>query len=101
MDLYIFFPFNYPRFFKAIIFIRVGNLIHFRQNSQAIKNRGGIIISSPFNSSTLMLASLRLCGVPFTAAFFSKEPIIELNYQTTIYLGVGTFIILRVFYGVV
>ena len=28
-------------FFKAIIFIRVGNLIHFRQNYQAIKNRGG------------------------------------------------------------
>jgi len=57
-------------FFKAIIFIRVGNLIHFSQNYQAIKNSGGIILRSPLNSSTLILASLRLCGAPFTAAFF-------------------------------
>ena len=84
-------------FFKAMIFISVGNLIHFSQNYQAIKNRGGIALSSPLNSSTLILASLRLCGVPFTAAFFSKEPIIELSCQTTIYLGVNTFIILSVF----
>jgi len=87
-------------FFKAMIFISVGNLIHFSQNYQAIKNRGGIALSSPLNSSTLILASLRLCGVPFTAAFFSKEPIIELSCQTTIYLGVNTFIILSVFFTV-
>lgn len=84
-------------FFKAIIFISVGNIIHFSQNYQAIKNRGGIILSSPLNSSTLILARLRLCGVPFTAAFFSKEPIIELNCQTTIHFGVRVFIILSVF----
>lgn len=83
-----------------MIFIRVGNLIHFRQNYQAMKNSGGLILSSPLNSSTLILASLRLCGAPFTAAFFSKEPIIELNCQTTIYLGVNTFIVLRVFFTV-
>jgi len=57
-------------FFKAMIFIRVGNLIHFRQFYQAIKNRGRELFSSPFNRSTLVLARVSLTGAPFAAAFF-------------------------------
>ena len=57
-------------FFKAIIFVRVGNIIHSSQLYQSIKNTGTIFYSSPFNSSTIILARARLCGAPFTAAFF-------------------------------
>lgn len=80
-------------FFKAIIFIRVGNLIHSRQLYQSIKNTGVIFFSSPFNSSTIILASARLCGTPFTAAFFSKEPIIEINIYNSRRLGIIVFIL--------
>jgi len=75
-------------FFKAIIFIRVGNLIHLSQNYQALKNRGSLRTSRPFNNSTLILARFRLCGAPFAAAFFSKEPIVELSFYRSSYLGV-------------
>jgi len=82
-------------FFKAIIFVRVGNIIHSSQLYQSIKNTGTIFYSSPFNSSTIILARARLCGAPFTAAFFSKEPIIEINIYGTRTLGIVIFVILR------
>jgi NADH-ubiquinone oxidoreductase chain 5 len=81
-------------FFKAIIFIRVGNIIHSRQLYQSIKNTGTMFFSSPFNSSTIILARARLCGTPFTAAFFSKEPIIEINIYNDTTLGIFIFTIL-------
>jgi len=84
-------------FFKAIIFISVGNLIHFRQFYQSIKNRGIILFSSPFNRATLILSSFSLCGVPFAAAFFSKEPIIEWSIYTNRSLGLYLGTIVRVF----
>merc|ERR1712203_313656 len=82
-------------FFKAIIFIRVGNIIHSRQLYQSIKNTGTMFFSSPLNSSTIILARARLCGTPFTAAFFSKEPIIEINIYNDTTLGLFIFTILR------
>jgi len=75
----------------------MGNLIHFRQFYQAIKGRGRILLSSPFNRSTLILARIRLCGVPFAAAFFSKEPIIEWSIHTGRSLGLFICLIIRVF----
>jgi len=82
-------------FFKAIMFIRVGNIIHSSQLYQSIKNTGIIFFSSPLNSSTIILARARLCGTPFTAAFFSKEPIIEINIYNDTTLGMLVFTILR------
>lgn len=81
-------------FFKAMIFIRVGNIIHSRQLYQSIKNTGRILFSSPFNSSTIILARASLCGTPFTAAFFSKEPIIEINIYNNRTLGIIIFTLL-------
>lgn len=75
----------------------MGNLIHFRQFYQSIKNRGRTLYSSPFNRSTLVLASFRLCGAPFAAAFFSKEPIIEWSIYTNSSLGFYLAILVRVF----
>lgn len=53
-----------------------------------------ILFSSPFNSSTIILARASLCGTPFTAAFFSKEPIIEINIYNNRTLGIITFTLL-------
>lgn len=65
-------------FFKAIIFVSTGNLIHLSQSYQSVKNTGIIFCSSPVNSSIVIISSIRLIGLPFIAAFFSKEPIIEI-----------------------
>jgi NADH-ubiquinone oxidoreductase chain 5 len=80
-------------FFKAIIFIRVGNIIHHSQLYQTLKNRGNIINSSPFNSSALITATFSLCGAPFAAAFFSKEPIAEIYFYTSTSTGILLFML--------
>ena len=73
-------------YFKAIIFIRTGNSIHVSNNYQACSKTGSILMSTPLNSSSLIAGRLRLIGAPFAAAFFSKEPILELiiinNYSS-------------------
>ena len=65
-------------FFKAIIFIRVGQIIHNFNNFQLLRFTGGSFIRRPFLLITFISASVSLRGVPFAAAFFSKEPIINM-----------------------
>jgi len=84
-------------FFKAIIFIRVGNVIHHSQLYQSIKNTGNLFYSSPFIRTSIFIASLSLCGAPFTAAFFSKEPIIEIISVQFNSLGNLICLVIRVF----
>lgn len=84
-------------FFKAIMFIRVGNIIHFSQDYQSMKNTGRSLYSSPLISTAIFLARMRLCGAPFTAAFFSKEPIIEILRVNQISLGSLASLIFSVF----
>lgn len=83
-------------FFKAIMFIATGNLIHTRQSYQSVKNTGRIRIRSPINRSIIVIASIRLIGLPFIASFFSKEPIIELRMVGRRSLLINTFSILGV-----
>ena len=70
-------------FFKAMIFISTGNLIHLSQRYQSVKNTGSLILSSPLNRRTVIISSMSLMGMPFMAAFFSKEPIIELRIYSS------------------
>lgn len=65
-------------FFKAIIFIRVGQLIHNFNNFQLLRFTGCSYYRSPFLLMTFVSSSISLRGVPFAAAFFSKEPIINI-----------------------
>jgi len=84
-------------FFKAIIFISVGNLIHLSQSYQALKNRGSLSIRGPLNRRTLMIARIRLCGAPFAAAFFSKEPIVEVSLHSSCHAGVVVIVMLSLY----
>lgn len=81
-------------FFKAIIFISTGNLIHFSRGYQAISITGGLLWSSPVNSSGIIVASFSLIGSPFAAAFYSKEPIMEISllYLDRTFLGFITWL---------
>lgn len=71
-------------FFKAIMFICTGNIIHLSQRYQSVKNTGGLMLSRPLNSSAIMIATISLIGFPFMASFFSKEPIIEMRVLRSI-----------------
>ena len=67
-------------FFKALLFLGAGSVIHSFQNEQDIKNMGGVWRKLPFTYLMMIMGTLALTGFPFLSGFYSKDAIIEFAY---------------------
>ena len=64
-------------FFKAILFICSGSIIHSLHDEQDIRKIGGLFKAIPFTTAALIIRSLSPTGIPFLTGFYSKELIID------------------------
>jgi NADH-quinone oxidoreductase subunit L len=63
-------------FFKALLFLGAGSVIHAMSGEQDIRNMGGLRSKLPFTFWTFIIATLAISGIPPFAGFFSKDEIL-------------------------
>lgn len=76
----IFHVFNHG-YFKALLFLSAGSIIHSLANEQDLRRFGGLINNLPFTYSMILIGSLALVGFPFLTGFYSKDLILETTYS--------------------
>nr|YP_009493653.1 NADH dehydrogenase subunit 5 [Codonopsis lanceolata]AWN57598.1 NADH dehydrogenase subunit 5 [Codonopsis lanceolata] len=67
-------------FFKALLFLGAGSIIHAMSDEQDMRKMGGLASSFPLTYAMMLIGSLSLIGFPFLAGFYSKDVILELAY---------------------
>ena len=79
-------------FFKALLFLGSGSVIHAFKDEQNINNMGGVWKKLPYTYGLMIIGTLALTGFPFLSGFYSKDAIIEFAYlrgNTTGYYAAG------------
>ncbi|TAE67656.1 MAG: NADH-quinone oxidoreductase subunit L [Bacteroidetes bacterium] len=77
-------------FFKALLFLGAGSVIHAMHHEQDIRNMGGLKKHLPITHITFLLGCIAIAGVPPFSGFFSKDEILAAAYaHNPIYWGLG------------
>lgn len=78
-NLALFHLFNHA-FFKALLSLSAGSIIHFMGNEQDLRRLNGIFNLIPLTSICFLIGSFSLMGLPFLSGFYSKDAILELLF---------------------
>ena len=80
-------------FFKALLFLGAGSVIHAVSDEQDIRKMGGLYNYIPFTHMLMIIGTISLMGFPFTAGYYSKDAIIESAYLASSGFSSYAFII--------
>jgi NADH-ubiquinone oxidoreductase chain 5 len=69
-------------FFKALLFLSAGSVIHAMADEQDMRKMGGLVKILPFTYAMIFIGSISLMGFPFLTGFYSKDVIIEVAYSS-------------------
>jgi NADH-ubiquinone oxidoreductase chain 5 len=67
-------------FFKAVLFLAAGGVLHSMADQQDLRRLGGLGQLLPFTYVVMLIGSLSLMAFPFMTGFYSKDLILELAY---------------------
>ena len=78
-------------FFKALLFLGAGSVIHALHHEQDMRKMGGVWRKIPFTYAVMWIGNLALAGLPFFAGFYSKDMILEAAYASASPVGKFAF----------
>jgi len=80
-------------FFKALLFLGAGAVIHSFSDQQDVRRMGGLIKFLPFTYSIMLVGTLSLLATPWLTGFYSKDLILELAYGQYSFSGTYAYIL--------
>src|SRR5690242_15874540 len=80
-------------FYKALLFLGAGSVIHAVADNQDLRKYGGLVNYLPLTYSVMLIASLSLVAFPFMTGFYSKDFILESAYGQFSFSGTAAYII--------
>ena len=80
-------------FFKALLFLGAGAVIHSFSDQQDVRRLGGLIKFLPFTYTAMLVGTLSLLATPWLTGFYSKDLIIELAFAQYSFEGTFAFIL--------
>ena len=80
-------------FFKALLFLGAGAVIHAFADQQDVRKMGGLIKFLPFTYAVMLTGTLSLLATPYLTGFYSKDLILELAYGTYSFSGMYAYIL--------
>lgn len=89
-SLSLFHLFNHA-YFKALLFLSAGSIIHALHDEQDIRKMGGLLKILPFTYTMILIGSLSLMALPFLTGFYSKDVILEIAYGQFYITGIFTY----------
>ena len=90
-------------FFKALLFLGAGCVIHSFNEEQDIRSMGGVWKKIPYSYFLMIIGTLALTGFPFLSGYYSKDAIIEFAYQkgglgyATAWIGIFTALLTAIY----
>jgi NADH-quinone oxidoreductase subunit L len=75
-------------FFKALLFLGAGSVIHALGGEQDIRNMGGLRKKIPLTFALFIIGTIAISGIPPFAGFFSKEMILTAAYEHSLPMGI-------------
>jgi len=69
-------------FFKALLFLGAGSVIHAMHHEQDMRNMGGLLKKIPFTAVVMLIGTLAITGVPLLSGYYSKDLIIQAAYAS-------------------
>ena len=69
-------------FFKALLFLSAGSVIHAMHHEQDMRKMGGLFKKIPFTGTMMWIGSLAIIGFPYFSGYYSKESILENAYYS-------------------